>query len=315
MGGDTITFDYNIANLGNAAEPTCVFSYSIRTCEGVFVAGLTIEPPGTSLVGSISYTIATDGIYILSITMAASHEADDPSTTMMGVNGTCVISSDGPMVVNPITALWDDSGTTRQLEACPKMLLPPLTENTGDWYINATEAGMVISDLTVDCIGYSPTLIDSGGEYTFTFNPVGGSSLILDGDVSIVLTTLHTFQMEMWGSINLMIGETLSLDYAITGTVNNSGVSVTIYDEMGTPITTFSILPSPGAVSGTTILIASVTNSGRYIVKAQAVADKNPGNPNYSANFELTSSGTLTVNPVQALYDVELDCPARLDCS
>lgn len=214
------------------------------------------------------------------------------------INGATVLtlSANTSMIFNPVIALYDDSGTIRQLEACPKFLLPILTELSGDWYADATEAAAVLADpLAVsNCIGYydsttsadSFTATDGGTSLTFSFTKGGLGT--------------RSFQ-RAWGSINAEQGETVTV--SPTGSMY---ASLRIYDYTGIFIQDLDTLSGPGTSN-------PLPYTGKYIVYAGAFSTPfDP--PFFSASAIITSSGTMSVNPIQALYDYGLDCPARLDC-
>jgi hypothetical protein len=259
----------------------------LRDCLGEPVID---EVNSTSTSGSGAFdAVAEDGKYIVVIG-AGNNTAD-------AIALEAVFTADDTAVFNPVIALWDDSGTTRQLEACARMLLPPLTESTGDWYADSTEADAAISDQTDSCVGYIDTAFTS-----FTATD-GGSSLTLAavGDTDA--------QVETWGSVNAEVGETLSAAWTSSvtggGTANLSEFSIYDYDG----VLVESVLPFSSPATS-----AALPYTGRYIVKV--VTGQSGATPPFAitTSVAITSSGALTVNPIQALYDVGLTCPARLDC-
>ncbi len=212
-----------------------------------------------------------------------------------GLNANLTISEDDVWWVNPVIALWDDSGTTRKLWACPKLLLPPLTESTGDWYADCAAAAAVLTDplRVASCIAYSgaPGGIDS-------FSASGGSSLSMtegasggDGDTA-----------DFTSGINAEAGETLSCSISTDGGLTVA--AMTIYDYDGNLVESVDCSGGGGTSS-------PLPYTGPYIVIIGGEADS----PTFSSfSVSVTSSGTLTVNPIQARYDGGLDCPNTLDC-
>lgn len=200
------------------------------------------------------------------------------------------LASDDTMTVNPVIALWDDSGTTRQLEACPKMLVPLLTESTGLWYASCADAETdLATDAVSNCVGICTTTIT-----TFTATD-GGSSL------SFAVTSAPSASMDFWGSVNAESGETLS--FAWTDYPN---ATANIYDYTGTLVETLTGSSSP-------LVSAALPYPGRYTVNVFIFVPP-MGSPQTAGSATVTSSGTMTVNPIQALYDAGLGCPGRLDC-
>lgn len=242
--------------------------------------------------GADTFTIPADGTYLISLIYPS------PSAR--------TVSSTGAMVINPVIALWDDSGTTRQLEACPKMLIPPLTESTGDWYENCAAAADAMDPETgyvgTNCITYnlSPNYA--------SFSATGGSSLALTCATSTV-----TPGFKQYASINLVAGQSLSMAFTATADTGSFQTGVEVYDDTGTLLD--SNLSAVNAASGTLNAFPATGSvapyTGRYIVAwfVNAVLGSISSG---SATF--TSSGTMSVNSIQALYDTGLDCPSRLNC-
>lgn len=203
------------------------------------------------------------------------------------------VNSSAIMVVNPVIALWDDSGTTRQLEACPKMLIPPLTESTGDWYASCADAAADLSDPLVvsNCVGYYALFAA-----ITSFTAVGGSSLAF----SVVISSLTASTGDFWGSVNAVAGDTLTATGA--GFPN---VSMSIYDYTGTLVESKS--------GGSPQTSSPLPYTGRYILQCRNFVTP-PGAPGTAGAVTVTSSGTMTTNNIQALWDNGLDCPSRLNC-
>ncbi len=237
--------------------------------------------------GTLNLTVPADGIYFINIYFTA---ATTPGTSYDWVSdATC---SD-VWWINPVIALWDDSGTTRYLDACPKLFLPPLTESTGNWYVDATAAQTAIDDLTSNCVGYTESLTNLT---SFTATD-GGSTLTL----AQVLTVGATTSPAMWGSVNGVGGATIT----VTATVGagTAGLNVNIYDYTGTLVQASGATSSPWVSSG-------LPYEGRYIVNVSTTSTLTT----VAMSAVISSSGALTVNDVQAMYDIGLECPGRLDC-
>lgn len=226
------------------------------------------------------------GGYVIEVIATSSDGGIAPSATF-------TITSDKSYVVNPVIALWDDSGTTRQLEACPKMLLPPLTESSGDWYASCADADAVLSDplQVASCVAFAEN--NPLTPFT-TFAASGGSSLILTAS-GFGGGGSNTGQM--WGSINAAAGD------VITATTSGTVSVLTIYDYTGAIV-------FPQTIGGASVSSTPLPYTGRYIVALTCAGT--PGTP--SLMDTVTSSGTMTTNEIQALYDTGLTCPATLSC-
>jgi len=280
--GATVTVPWSISTDG----PETVVSASIFDCAtGDFVAG-EIIPPDAGASGTLSFVVPADGEYVLLIS----------GTGTLGiltyVNFAFTVTCDMDYWVNPVIALWDDSGTTRKLWACPKLLLPPLTESTGTWYADCAAADAVLTDAdqVSNCVGFC-----EGGPGLTAFTAT-------DGGTSLTLAVTGVAGAAAWGGINAEDGETIT----VTGTVSTGTVSLTvdIYDDTGT------LVESSGSSVSSPWTSAALPYTGRYSVRA--VVQSTVGSDDTSG--VITSSGTMSVNEIQALWDNGLTCPSRLDC-
>lgn len=244
-----------------------------------------IEQAGTITTSAFP----ADGVYYISV--FPNNPPPGSSFSSVSVTVTC----SGTWWVNPALAAWDDSGTTRYLEACPKLYLPPLTEATGDWYADETAAADVLASVFVsNCVGYAED-VDTFDTFSATD---GGTSLTLGW------TSSGLVNVRGWGSLNLESGETLTVTWSATTSGTPSG-DFSIYDYDGNLIESLS--------GASPLTSAALPYTGRYIVLGDISTTGGPAMTDATAVF--TSSGTLSVNPIQALYDVGLTCPARLDCT
>jgi hypothetical protein len=279
--GSTLTIDFSYSATGGAGFQLAAFT--LYTCLGAEVdSGVDT----TNFTGTWTVSIPADGVYVLELGFLG-----HPDGT--AVTSTVTNSSDDTMTANPIIALWDDSGTTRQLWACPKLLLPPLTESTGDWYADETEAQAAIDDYTSNCVGYIESLTNIT---TFTATD-GGTSLTL----AAVLTVGATSAPAMWGGVNAVGGQTITIT-ATAGTGTPS-LSAFIYDDTGTLVEASGSVASPWVSS-------ALPYTGRYTIKVTTSSTL----ATVALAAAITSSGALSVNQVQARYDIGLECSANLDC-
>ena len=186
------------------------------------------------------------------------------------------------------------------VEKCPKMLLPPLTESTGDWYADQAAAQSAITNNVSNCVGYTTA---SSSFYTSFTATNGGTSLT----IAFVVPAASSAQPFMggWGSINALAGATLTFSFSISTSVGTASAIIQVYDQDGTQVANLSGTTSP--------LTYVTTYTGRHIVFLGAASNK----PELDASITVTSSSALSVNQIQALYATTplLDCPARLNCS
>lgn len=279
--GATVTVPWSISTDG---DETVVGASIVDCATGYSVAG-EIIPPDAGASGTLSFVVPADGEYVLLISGLA-------IGILTYVNFAFTVTCDMDYWVNPVIALWDDSGTTRNLWACPKLLLPPLTESTGDWYADATAAATAISTLTNGCKGYieSTTNVSS-------FSASGTTSLTLAETLTAGAMSCPT----VWGGINAVDAATITS--TITVGAGTAGQTVTIYDDTGTQVETSGATTSPWTS-------AALPYTGRYTVKIAMTSSSNTT----SMSAAITSSGTMSVNTVQARYDLGLVCAATDDC-
>lgn len=201
-------------------------------------------------------------------------------------------------LVNPLMVQWDDGGTRRNLEACPHLLLPILTEVNGAWYVSEAAAQAALDDEVSNCVGYAP---DPSTYSTFTATEVAGVSLTLSGT-----TGASQPSFTAWGSVNAEVGETLNIAFTVAASGGTETGMAEIYSVEGILLET---------LTGATPLVSSaLPYSARFIVKIVGQSD-DPTASLSTASFEITSSGTITINPVEALYDIGMECPKRLACA
>jgi len=284
--GTTLSLDYSFTQMTveEPPPPDVTATLLVYSCSWELVGSDSDTGPtsGTLFVGPLAA-----GTYYIGM---VSESSVDSQFTLMG---------DEDFAVNPVIALWDDSGTTRQLEACPKMLLPALTENTGDWYASCADAASAIGTFVSNCVGYNDAV--SATDYTATD---GGTSLTFTRSVSSPDSFFNTGNY--WGSVNAETGETLVFTWSVTYDVPGTATaSVDIYDNSGVLVESISGGSSP-------LTSAVLPYTGRYICRLSIVSDFPASMTN--ATIAITSSGVLSVNQVQAFYDVGLDCPGRLNC-
>lgn len=290
--GSTIQFDWVATATGASSEQDSDILIQILKCDwSPFGTSLTDSDPSPSgfsgtLTGPVDKfgptTIPSDDTYFLLLAFTAGYGS---TTTSVAVDWTVTV--DDTAAFQPVVALWDDSGTTRQLEACPKLYLPVLTESTGDWYEDCANAAANITLATADCLFSIDDGYGDPPEYT-----ASGALVVARSNV------VPFFGIGGWASFNAIAGETISVAWTdfMTATVD-------IYDDTGTLVQHLTGSSSP-------LTSSALPYTGRYIIHVVISA----GGSFTSASFMMTSSGTITANPIQALYDIGLTCPARLYC-
>ena len=279
--GSTLTINWNDSFVDGG--PDSSFVWELYTCDGLTVVDFGVF---SDLSGSDTSFITTAGEYILLMTQ---DNDDNPSSCTVD----WTVSSDDSLWVNTVIAIWDDGGMNRFLWACPKLLLPPLTEFTGTWYANAAAAASAITNLTSNCVGY----IESKTNVTSFTATDGGTSLTL----AETLTAGAMSSPVVWGGVNAVNGQTIT----VTGTVGAGtvGLNVNIYDDVGVLVEASGATASPWTSS-------ALPYKGRYTISIAITSSSNTT----SMSAVIASSGTLSVNQIQARYDLGLVCPATDDC-
>jgi len=284
--GATVSADYTCSTdiVGDVSTIAQIVIYPCATND----PGDLFDTNFDSATGTLTVGLLDAGTY----RVAVSYLVSSADTSGGSVTASFTITVDDTYTINPIIAQWDDGGTTRQLEACPKLFIPPLGDSSGDWYASCADAAVVLSDpLQVsNCVGFADTALTPTVDFTATD---GGTSLTLAGSANG-----GTDGLNCWGCVNCEGGETITVTWS-----SSLGGFVAIYDEAGVFV--------DGTLGGSSVFTSiALPYTGRYVVNTIQATDM--GNPPGSA--VITSSGTLSVNQVQALYDVGVDCPARLNC-
>lgn len=285
-----LNVDYTTTGTNGNTSTNANVSFIIHACANTIVStnsnvpNANIWPSGNFVV-----SIANAGTYYLEMYLKGLAGA-------VATNTTWGITSNTNIVLNPVIALWDDSGTTRQLEACPKMLLPPLTESTGDWYASCAAANSIISSPQVNnCVAFIASNI--GSDFTAID---GGTYLSTAGNNTITAPNI-------WGSFNSNAGSDvlLSVGGAYSNLPPTATYSASIYDYSGAVIAEDVALGFPYEIYAN-----NVAYTGRYIFRVSG-----GGGNQLAIATNITSSNGFSANPIQALYDVGLTCPARLNCN
>lgn len=285
--GCALTLNYNVVG-----GSTISVQFILVSCDYDGDTGFASVKTSTNYTDTlVSDAVPQDGIYFVILNPAL-----NPGSPSIEVSATIV--ADDTMAVNPVVALYDsgDPAAPWVIDSCPRLFLPPLTEITGDWYVNlAAGTAVLASTLVSNCVGYIDSLASL---LTFTATD-GGTDLTFDVTASAAASTGF-----MWGSVNAVAGETLTATFSTDAGTPTGDVN--IYDYAGTLVE---------ALSGASALTsAALPYAGRYTVSVK-ITNPNPEPPFDTATAAITSSGTLSVNPIQALYDLGLTCPGRIDCT
>lgn len=259
-----------------------------------------MEDSISSASGTLALNSIPEGKYILNLQFSAG------GSTPVPISADFTVTADLVMVVNPVVAIWDDSGTPRELEACPKFILNPIVGSPDPFPDEAT-AQSFIDDWTTNCVAAREQ-----GAPLDTFSATdGGSSLSIDL-ATPPTNPGGTIGVNAFGSLNLIGGSTFFCAYtaSCTGTVVSDSIQFQILDADFNVLSTVS-----GTFASGSPLSITVPYTGKFYVRFDAGALVGFQTVVLTAHCDFTSDDTLTVNPVQALYDVGAPCPARLDCS
>jgi sulfur carrier protein ThiS len=244
-------------------------------------------------------------------------------TSLTFVWATWTITFSQPIQKLPVIVYWDDSGTIRSFEAYPKMLLPPGTEWTGDWFDGDASAQAAIDDYVVDCSAFnSQDVYNFVNSQSFSGTRYDGSNSVAEEPVGLGT---------VWFAVNLVGGDTATIRCDISGTGSggcdpmnplncaSASAEITLYAIDGTIVLAASD-SNPSSLSASAIASGTVPYSGKYIVRAVAAAGSwdSESQSGGSGFAEVTSTGDASANPVQAVHFAgvlpPLNCPKRLDC-
>lgn len=268
-----------------SANAGCVMSVSVGftgsfdaflyTCDG------TLVEEQISIGGSpVSFApLVSSGEYIIFVV----GDTTGSTTFQFTVSGSTTT------IFNPVIALWNDSGTTRQLPACPYLFTPP--DYDGTWYASCADAASALSAEVSNCVGH----ISNPSDWNFTATN-GGTSLTLAGTP---IGTPGVFGSQ--GCVNATAGGTISVSITALASAGAIIYGISIIDYTGTTIL---------ASSSASTLSFPVPYSGPFLV----FIGVNSTSPDYLLSVSCSITGITSVNPVQALWDDGLICPNRLNC-
>lgn len=284
----TLSVVYSCTYSGTGTPSVTLYVYD---CEGAFI----VRDDLTGDSGTLTCTLSSAGEYSLKFHF----EVDSGTATALSYD----LTANTTLIINPVGAFYD-SGTPdepRLVDACPKLLLPLLTEQSGTWFEDETAAQDWIDAWTKECIA----AVAEDWAYTWTASFASEEMTITGDSGAVDRDHFDTFYF----SVNAVAGETLTLTF--TAGANTEG-AFTIYANYG---------EAPGervedvGYGASPITSSALPYTGRYMI-AVSLANPAPStDPKFTtASFVLSSSGTLSINEIQALYDAGLSCPGRLDC-
>jgi len=302
LSGDVVTATFSA---GMGPFPGSVSTeFSLYSCDGTLIE--TIGPGASPLAFS---AVTADGEYFIRSSSTASG---------MGVTyAACDVTftSSGSLTVNPVIAQWDDSGTTRSLWACPKLLLPPLTESTGDWYADCAAAADIFANSgetwwVSNCVGYS-TYGPATGLASFSYTATdGGTSLTHSSSSATGMMLIPNWTpLSCWSSFNADAGDIITVSHSTSGSGGTGeSASASLYDDTGTLVETVSV------ITGASLVFSALPYTGKYTIGIVVSFEEVFIGGDITASATISSDGSFSVNPIQARYDLGLTCPGTLDC-
>ncbi len=103
-------------------------------------------------------------------------------------------------------------------------------------------------------------------------------------------------------------------------TLGELDIEATVYDLAGNVVATGGLTDGAfgegSTQSDSSDMGASILKDGRYLVKIKTTwtqANALSLSSKLNVSFTITSDDELSVNPIQALYDIGLECPGRLN--
>lgn len=309
MKAGSLSVDWTTSNIF-----TVDFLATLKSCDGTTVD----SSFSTSLNGNFSLNVPSDGEYILEMSSAFG-DLDAPN-----INQTTILTNGNGLIINPAFGKWDDSGNDRYLPSCPKFFIPSF--NVGaSWYATEADANLGLSTYVDNCIAsYSGP--NSNSDATVSFSASASTSLISSLHFSPTgLDFQYVSSSISFGAI-LKSGSTFSTDYIIefdnNFTPRTGTIYLSIFDFDGTSITTklqsISFPLGINTITGTITTTDLIPYDGAYQISLSIVKDGILSNALFVNYFYVDivaySSDTVSFNPPQALYDVGLTCPARIEC-
>ncbi len=194
------------------------------------------------------------------------------------------------------------------IEACPRLrLAEQATEAQAQAMLDGTgPSGQLVSN----CVGYCPPGVVSPGVFTATD---GGDNLEIEANFPGGSDGIFE------GSVNVLKGESIIVNYTFS-IANSSGsptdmVFVVVRNQDGALVDSDFAVYTTGSGTGS-FVFPNLPYTGRYNLSLNNLRlfSSSSGVPTLDTDFIISSSGELTVNPVQAVYDTG-GCPGLLECA
>lgn len=304
--GSTLSINCTISGSSNAnLYTTTAWLYKCDNNE-VGVSAENVALPATIALPS-SGNVASSGEYYL-ILRSNTNETSVSSTVNYAVTCSNYLSA------NPVVSRFNDSGTTRLWEACPKLFVGPYYPTLV--FENYSIASDYITDSTriFNCVGYELSGAVKEGTGTFSATDYG-SSIGFSGTGTAVNYT-STYAIISAGTCGLMLrgGSQLSANYSYSVSISpdTSEAQFGLSDAEGIEINSnFITSPSSGTYNYT------VPYSGKFYPSFLFAALKT-NVANFSDSWTLTysSNAALDVVPMAAAYEnnPNTNCYRILDC-
>ena len=175
-------------------------------------------------------------------------------------------------------------------------------------YANTGAADSAFGTYVSNCVGVMTNNPAAYTARTFTATD-GGSSLTLAAFLATSMGDFGLLLTSMIGSVNLAVGDILTISQIISGSGGTgTNASATLVDEEG------NIIEVVSNTTGADLVFSAAPFTGNYVVILTGGQEFPPLYGDVTVNFVLTSSGTMTVNPVAALVDSGTGCPYVYDC-
>lgn len=302
--GSTLSVDWSALSVtGGTGDYT--FTFRCLSCNGgtmleEYIVSAAAAPAPHTLA------ISTEDEFIVYASVSRS------GATQIGA--TVTFSSDNTLTVNPVLAAWDDSGSTRILEACPQFIVPPSFDVAA--FPNATVAqNFLDSNLVSACIG--AVLLGN------TASPPVTNYLATDGGTSFTQylesTALTQFVAGPVCCLNLIGGSALTAVFSSTRTDTSLPFTLagspgyllfTIFDRDWQELASDIITPWSG--SGT--LHLTVPYTGKFYLSTVVNFGQSLFTYTTTMSAVITCGDVFSANSLTALYANGANCPSRLPC-
>ena len=305
--GSTLSINCTISGSSNAnLYTTTAWLYKCDNNE-VGVSAENVALPATIALPS-SGNVASSGEYYL-ILRSNTNETSVSSTVNYAVTCSNYLSA------NPVVSRFNDGGTTRLWEACPKVFVAPVNVPP-IVFENYSTASAYLTDpnRVFNCVGYELSGVVQEGRGTFSATDYGSTIGFSGTCVAANFTTFYATGSA--GACGLMLrgGSQLSANYSYSINISpdTSEAQFLLYDVEGIEINSnFVTSPNSGTYNYT------VPYSGKFYPTFSFSGSKT-NVANFSDSWTLTysSNAALDVLPMAAAYEnnPNTNCYRILDC-